>query len=350
MLVRLTLVMMLCGSGALMASGVRVLVQRIPIERVMQKFRLQDFPAQALKRDTQLVPSAAAFVDELLQASCQSCFAEIFAEKNFQHYRIVEQLDDEYVEAYARKLSYHSLFPSSFPPSSFPDYDVTVSYTDEATLTASLLDKFAELDSFYQAMHAARQQIDANMPVDGVRRDVFAAQQEKYTELYQHTRDEIDAVLADLRGLLDEHGREYPHEILASVDNLETHLRSLTQARDAWSRNIDTAVTDHVTPRMEGLQRRGEDLYAQEIHEQKMARQQEKHKQKMHEQIHEQKMARQQEKHEQKMAMLQLQAEIRQPSKADTSYTTHKPSGGLHDEQHQDTMTAVVAIDPLDIF
>ena len=39
MLVRLTLVMMLVGSGsgALMASGVRVLVKHVPIERVMQK-------------------------------------------------------------------------------------------------------------------------------------------------------------------------------------------------------------------------------------------------------------------------------------------------------------------------
>ncbi len=265
MLVRLTLVMMLCGSGALMASGVRVLVKHVPIERVLQKFRLQDFPAQALKRDTQLVPSAAAFVDELLQASCQSCFAEIFAEKNFQHYRIVEQLDDEYVEAYARKLSDHSLFlfHSSFPPSSFPDYDVTVSLTDEAALADSLLDRFAKLDRFYLAMREAQQQIDTNMPVDGVRRDVFAAQREKYTELYQHTRDEIDAVLADLRGLLDEHGREYPHEVLASADNLDAHLRRLAQARDAWSRNIETAVTNEATPRMLELQERGEKLLQQ---------------------------------------------------------------------------------------
>ena len=198
------------------------------------------------------MPSAAAFVDELLQASCQSCFAKIFADNNFKYYHLLEQPDaDAYLNEYKSILFLE------------PTYEVTVSLTDEAALADSLLDRFAELDRFYLAMREAQQQIDTNMPVDGVRRDAFAAQHEKYTELYQHTRAEIDAVLADLRGLLDEHGREYPHEILASVDNLDAHLRRLAQARDAWSRNIDTAVTDHVTPRMQTLQERGDELLQQ---------------------------------------------------------------------------------------
>ena len=237
---------LLCGQGELLASGVRVLVKNVPVDRLVQKFTLKNFPAQTLKREAELVPSAAAFVDELLQASCLSCFDKIFAEENFKRYRIVEQPDaTEYVKRHASPLL-RGIF----------DYNVTVAYNEEATIAASLLDKFAELDKFYQALHKAKQQLDTDMPATGVRREAFIAQQEKYSELYQHTRAEIDTALADLRGLLDAHGREYPQDILASVDNLEAHLRQLTQARAS----LERAVVDEVTPRMAKLQNKAEML------------------------------------------------------------------------------------------
>ena len=351
MIVRLMLsVVMLCGQGELLASGVRVLIRNVPVERLVQKFTLNNFPAQTLKREGELVPRAAAFVDKLLQLSCQSCFDKIFDGKNFeQYYLITDQTEADllmglspaernYVRAYAGKLwSKYDYGLSVDVP-----YEVTVSFTDEATLAASLLDKFAELDEFYQAIHAARQQLAADMPVDGVRREAFIAQQEQYAELYRHTRAEVDAALADLRGLLDEHGREYPHDILASVDSLEAHLRSLIEARDTWLHDIKAAVKSDVTPHMRRLQEKGEELFSERKVEAEKKR------------LEQEELDRRQEERDRRMAS--------SIGNFNNSYThdlfqskrepvvDHYNSYVEQQKQHQDTMNAVVAIDPLDIF
>lgn len=283
------------------------------------------------------MPSAAAFIDELQQASCQSCFADMLDEKAFKHYRILYQPDaDNYVSLYAASYRNNHTTLKSL---SDREYDVIVTQMDEAALADSLLDKFAELDSFYHTLREAQQQIDANMPVEGVRREVFAAQQEKYTELYQHTRAVIDTVLADLRTLLGEHGREYPAEVLANVDNLEARLRQLAQARDAWHNSIEAAVTDKVTPRMQELQARGWEMYKKE-----------------------------KELAEEAQEARNLQAEIVNglygidtPSPTGNSYTQYE-SSNIHNnwyeqqrkqQEEQDRlneMAALVALDPFDIF
>ena len=336
MVVRLMLLLLvLCGQGELLASGVRVLIKRMPVERLVQKFTLKDFPAQTLTREVELVPSAAAFIDELLQVSCQSCFDKIFDKKNFEQYYLITdqtEVDGDYISAYADKLwlNHNAIYSKSVP------YDVTVSYTDEATLAASLLAKFDELDEFYQAIRTAQQQLDADMPVAGVRREVFIAQREQYSELYQHTRAEVDAVLTDLRALLDEHGREYPHDILASVDTLEAHLRSLIEARDTWLQNIDATVEANVTPHMEELRKRARDLFRER--REKIDRQQKE-------------LERQQKERDRQHKELD-----RHSYTHDLFQNNQDPVVDHHNyyleqqKQHQDTMTAIVAIDPFDIF
>ena len=218
MLARALLVMILCSQSELLASGVRVLIKRVPIERVIQKLTLPDFPKRALKPADGLEGSRAAFVDELLQASCQSCFKEIFDEKNFRHYFILEEPDaNTYIEAHRVSLrDTHSDAP----------YEVTVLLSDEATLADSLLEKFGVTDL------------------------------DDYHVYYR----EIDDVLADLRALLDKHGREYHPNILASAENLAKYLRQLAEARDELLQRTESVVTEAVTPRMQRLLKEAEEL------------------------------------------------------------------------------------------
>ena len=233
---------MLVGIEAL--ASTRVFIPRTPKLELMREYVLQQFPAQQLKPTAKLAASAEAFIDELLAMSCQSCFADIFSQENFnlatplpywgwegRKYSI-SRIDKQPLS----RDDYHTLADPPIDPmekSMYRTYDIEVKLQAKAEMAMILLDKFAELENFYLALETAHRNLQANMPTSSATQEIFTAQSQQYYELYQHTQAQIDQVLANLRTLFDEHGRDYPQEVLASAEHLREQLRNLAAAKEA---------------------------------------------------------------------------------------------------------------------
>ena len=236
------IVLLLVGMETL--ASTRVFIPRTPKLELMREYVLQQFPAQQLKPTAKLAASAEAFIDELLAMSCQSCFADIFSQENFnlatplpywgwegRKYSI-SRIDKQPLS----RDDYHTLADPPIDPmekSMYRTYDIEVKLPAQAEMAMILLDKFAELENFYLALETAHRHLQVNMPTSSATQEIFTAQSQQYYELYQHTQAQIDQVLANLRTLFDEHGRDYPQEVLASAEHLREQLRNLAAAKEA---------------------------------------------------------------------------------------------------------------------